>query len=102
MIVWLRKCPKGAKQAKLVGAMFKLTERGDENFETFVRSGGIGVLVKVLEDNLDDPGAMLLECLHFVGELSSNKSVQTVLTMQNVVGMMLRCMRKNTKVLTSS
>eukprot|EP01083_Nonionella_stella_P115236 341428_1 len=83
-------------QQKLMNALFKVTQAGDENFERFIGAGGVGVLIKMMDEHLSASGNIFVESLHFIGEISSNNHLKTVLGMHNIIQLMIKCIRQNT------
>ena len=64
-----------------MNALLKLTQRGDAEYEHFIVAGGVGVFVNLMNQHMRDHenDDLLLESLHFVGEISANSHLRTVL-----------------------
>ena len=106
LVTTLAASRKSHTQQKLLNAIGKVTHKGDENFEHFIGAGGVGTLIKLMNQHLSADGSLevLKESLKFVGEISANNHLRTVLGMHNIIQLMIKCIRenmKNVKVLDS-
>ena len=90
----LQKSRKGDMTQKLVNALNKVTQKGDDSFEYFVGAGGVGVLVQTVNNNISDK-IIINESLHFIGEISVNNHLKTLLGMHNMIQLIIKCIREN-------
>jgi len=104
LVEGLEKSEQVPEQRKYLQALFKVITQNAVSQLRFVRTGGLQIVIEIINAQLENGGNLLFEAIHFIGELSANAQLKSVLLMQNIVGLMVQGLRKNkddSKVLDS-
>lgn len=84
--------------SKLLISLDKVTKAGDNDYKIFVHSGGVKILLHCLESNAKAENREIVQqSLRFIGHLTVNAQVKTLLGMHNVIELLLQILRSNMK-----